>query len=183
MQEEQLSDTVKEAMSRIVKEKLEEFGNANPKAVKDFIGSLLVITDLEPLLTQTANEFPWDFAVKQELLECDYVSHLYDRIVYYLMREIEILMIKRDYQGKVKEHIDKNQRDYILREELKVIREELGDDAGAEDADGYLEQLEKLRGCQVHTSVMLSEVDIKTFKRLGIELTSEPVYEHTRLYQ
>lgn len=144
MQEEQLSDTVKEAMSRIVKEKLEEFGKANPKAVKDFIGSLLVITDLEPLLTQTANEFPWDFAVKQELLECDYVSHLYDRIVYYLMREIEILMIKRDYQGKVKEHIDKNQRDYILREELKVIREELGDDAGAEDADGYLEQLEKL---------------------------------------
>ena len=144
MQEEQLSDTVKEAMSRIVKEKLEEFGNANPKAVKDFIGSLLVITDLEPLLTQTANEFPWDFAVKQELLECDYVSHLYDRIVYYLMREIEILMIKRDYQGKVKEHIDQNQRDYILREELKVIREELGDDAGAEDADGYLEQLEKL---------------------------------------
>lgn len=144
MQEEQLSDTVKEAMSRIVKEKLEEFGNANPKAVKDFIGSLLVIADLEPLLTQTANEFPWDFAVKQELLECDYVSHLYDRIVYYLMREIEILMIKRDYQGKVKEHIDKNQRDYILREELKVIREELGDDAGAEDADGYLEQLEKL---------------------------------------
>ena len=142
--EEQLTDTVKEAMSRIVKEKLEEFGNANPKAVKDFIGSLLVITDLEQLLTQTANEFPWDFAVKQEMLECDYWSHLYDRIVYYLMRELEILMIKRDYQGKVKEHIDKNQRDYILREELKVIREELGDDSGTEDADGYMEQLEKL---------------------------------------
>ena len=140
----QLTDTVKEAMSRIVKEKLEEFGNANPKAVKDFIGSLLVITDLEQLLTQTANEFPWDFAVKQEMLECDYWSHLYDRIVYYLMRELEILMIKRDYQGKVKEHIDKNQRDYILREELKVIREELGDDSGTEDADGYMEQLEKL---------------------------------------
>lgn len=144
MLEEQLTDTVKEAMSRIVKEKLEEFGNANPKAVKDFIGSLLVITDLEQLLTQTANEFPWDFAVKQEMLECDYWSHLYDRIVYYLMRELEILMIKRDYQGKVKEHIDKNQRDYILREELKVIREELGDDSGTEDADGYMEQLEKL---------------------------------------
>ena len=144
MQEEQLTDTVKEAMSRIVKEKLEEFGNANPKAVKDFIGSLLVITDLEQLLTQTANECPWDFAVKQEMLECDYWSHLYDRIVYYLMRELEILMIKRDYQGKVKEHIDKNQRDYILREELKVIREELGDDSGTEDADGYMEQLEKL---------------------------------------
>lgn len=100
MQEEQLTDTVKEAMSRSINEKLEEFGNANPKAVKDFIGNLLVITDLEQLLTQTANEFPWDFAVKQEMLECDYWSHLYDRIVYYLMRELEILMIKRDYQEK-----------------------------------------------------------------------------------
>ena len=135
LQEEQLTDTVKEAMSRIVKEKLEEFGNANPKAVKDFIGSLLVITDLEQLLTQTANEFPWDFAVKQEMLECDYWSHLYDRIVYYLMRELEILMIKRDYQGKVKEHIDKNQRDYILREELKVIQRFKGMPGGSQEAN------------------------------------------------
>ena len=45
-----------------------------------------------------------------------------------------------------------------------------------------LEQLEKLRGCQVHTSVMLSNVDIKTFKKLGVQLTSEPVYEHNKLY-
>ena len=45
-----------------------------------------------------------------------------------------------------------------------------------------LEQLSKLKGCQVHASVMLSDVDIKTFKKLGIELTSEPVYEHNRLY-
>ena len=104
-----------------------------------------MITDLEPLLTQTANEFPWDFAVKQELLECDYVSHLYDRIVYYLMREIEILMIKRDYQGKVKEHIDKNQRDYILREELKVIREELGDDSMLSDADEFQQAADALK--------------------------------------
>ena len=162
MQEEQLTDTVKEAMSRIVKEKLEEFGNANPKAVKDFIGSLLVITDLEQLLTQTANEFPWDFAVKQEMLECDYWSHLYDRIVYYLMRELEILMIKRDYQGKVKEHIDKNQRDYILREELKVIREELGDDSGTEDADGYMEQLEK-RNADKETKEKIKK-EIQRFK-------------------
>ena len=51
-----------------------------------------------------------------------------------------------------------------------------------QNAQIALEQLEKLRGCQVHTSVMLSEVDIKTFKRLGIDLTSEPVYEHNRLY-
>ena len=67
--EEQLTDTVKEAMSRIVKEKLEEFGNANPKAVKDFIGSHLVITDLEQLLTQTANEFPAAFPGESRLCE------------------------------------------------------------------------------------------------------------------
>lgn len=144
MKEETLSDTVKEAMSRIVREKLEEFGNANPKSVKDFMGGLLAITDLDELLIQTAGQFPWDFAVKQEMLECEYISHLYDRVVYYLMREIEIIKIKRDYQGKVKTNIDKNQRDYILREELKVIQEELGEEYTGSDADAYLEQLEKL---------------------------------------
>lgn len=77
-------------------------------------------------------------------MECGYVSHLYDRVVYYLMREIEILKIKRDYQGKVKASIDKNQRDYILREELKVIQEELGEEYTGSDADSFLKQLEKL---------------------------------------
>ncbi len=144
MKEEPLSDTVKEAMARIVKDKLEEFGNLNPKTVKDFMGGLMVITDLNDLLVQTAGQFPWDYAVKQELLECEYVSHLYDRVVYYLMREIEILKIKKDYQSKVRAGIDKNQRDYVLREELKVIQGELGEEYSGSDADRYLEQLEKL---------------------------------------
>ena len=144
LKEENLNDTVKEAMSRVVKDKLEEFGNANPKAVKDFMGSLLVITDLEKLLIHTAGQFPWDYPVRQELLECEYVSHLYERVVYYLMREIEIIQIKRDYQSKVKASIDKNQRDYVLREELRVIQEELGEEYTGSDADTYLEQLEKL---------------------------------------
>ena len=139
LMEENLSDTVKEAMARIVKEKLEEFGNGNPKTVKDFMGGLMAITDLNELLIQTAGQFPWEYTV-----ECGYVSHLYDRVVYYLMREIEILKIKRDYQGKVKASIDKNQRDYILREELKVIQEELGEEYTGSDADSFLEQLEKL---------------------------------------
>ena len=78
------------------------------------------------------------------MLECDDVSLLYDRVVYYLMRELEILRIKRDYQAKVKANVDKNQRDYILREELKVIQEELGEEYTGSDADTYLEQLEKL---------------------------------------
>ena len=97
--EERLDDTVKEAMARIVKDKLEEYGKANPKSAKDFIGGLLAITELEELLLQTAGQFPWDYPVRQEFLECSYISHLYDRIVYYLMREIEIIKIKRDYQG------------------------------------------------------------------------------------
>ena len=142
--EERLDDTVKEAMARIVKDKLEEYGKANPKSAKDFIGGLLAITELEELLLQTASQFPWDYPVRQEFLECSYISHLYDRIVYYLMREIEIIKIKRDYQGKVKVNIDKNQKDYILREEMKVLQEELGEEYGGSDADAFLERLEKL---------------------------------------
>ena len=144
LKEELLNDTVKEAMSRVVKDKLEEFGNANPKTVKEFMGSLLVIQDLEKLLIHTAGQFPWDYPVRQELLECEYVSHLYERVVYYLMREIEVIQIKRDYQSKVKASIDKNQRDYVLREELRVIQEELGEEYTGSDADTYLAQLEKL---------------------------------------
>lgn len=144
LKEEKLNDAVKEAMARVVKDKLEEFGNANPKLVKDFMGSLLVIDDLEELLIRTAGQFPLDYKVRQELLECEYVSHLYERVVYYLMREIEIIQIKREYQGKVKANLDKNQRDYVLREELRVIQEELGDEYTGSDADTYMEQLEKL---------------------------------------
>ena len=141
---ENLSDTIREAMARVVREKLEEFGNANPKNVREFMGGLLAIHDLDQLLLQTAGQFPWEYRVRQELLECEYISHLYDRVVYYLMREIDILKIKREYQEKVKANVDKNQRDYILREELKVIQQELGGEFTGSDADDYLEQLEKL---------------------------------------
>ena len=77
-------------------------------------------------------------------MECGNISYLYERVVYYLMREIEIIRIKREYQAKVKANIDKNQKDYILREELKVIQEELGEDYTGSDADEYLKQLEAL---------------------------------------
>lgn len=142
---EDLSDTVKEAMARIVKEKLEEYGSANSKNVKDFMAGLLSINDLAELLNQTANQLPWDYQVRQELLECGNLSYLYERVVFYLMREIEVVKIKRDYQAKVKASIDKNQKDYILREELKVIQEELGEDYTGSDADTYLKQLEELK--------------------------------------
>lgn len=142
---EDLSDTVKEAMARIVKEKLEEYGSANSKNVKDFMAGLLSINDLAELLNQTANQLPWDYQVRQELLECGNLSYLYERVVFYLMREIEVVKIKRDYQAKVKASIDKNQKDYILREELKVIQEELGEDYIGSDADTYLKQLEELK--------------------------------------
>lgn len=144
LKEKNLSDTIKEAMARIVRDKLQEYGNANPKNVREFMSGLLAIRELDQLLIQTAGQFPWDYYIKQELLECEYISHLYDRVVYYLMREIEVLRVKREYQDKVKVNVDKNQRDYILREELKVIQQELGAEYTGSDADALLEQLEKL---------------------------------------
>ena len=94
---------------------------------------------------QTAGQFPWDYTVRQEMLECEYMSHLYDRVVHYLMREIEVIQIRQEYQAQMKKNVDKNQRDYILREELKVIQEELGGEYTGSDADAYLKQLEKLK--------------------------------------
>lgn len=145
LRDEHLGEAVKEAMGRIVREKLEEFGNANPRSLKDFLSGLLAIRDLEELLMQTAGKFPWDYTVRQEMLECEYMSHLYDRVVHYLMREIEVIQIRQEYQAQMKKNVDKNQRDYILREELKVIQEELGGEYTGSDADAYLKQLEKLK--------------------------------------
>ena len=66
-------------------------------------------------------------------------------VSYTHLNEIQIQEIRSEIQGKIKERIDKNQRDYILREQLKVIREELGEDNSRTEIENYKKQLEKLK--------------------------------------
>jgi len=135
----------REAMIRIVQEKLEEYGKESPRLAKEVLPGLMVLTDLGELLDQIAVQLSWDYRVRQQVLECALLEDRYALVVNQLMTEIEVTKVKRELQSHVKERIDKNQKDYILREQLKVIREELGEDNPLSDSDEYLKRLKALK--------------------------------------
>ena len=105
----------------------------------------MMVTDLGELLDQIAIQLPWDYKNRQKVLECVLLEERYETVMRNLLTEIEITRVKREIQGRVKENVDKNQKDYILREQLKVIREELGEDNPLSDADEYEKQLKALK--------------------------------------
>ncbi|HBE84224.1 MAG TPA: endopeptidase La, partial [Lachnoclostridium sp.] len=106
---------------------------------------LMVLNDLGELLDQIAVQLSWDYRVRQQVLESALLEDRYALVVNQLMTEIEVTKVKRELQSHVKERIDKNQKDYILREQLKVIREELGEDNPLSDSDEYLKRLKALK--------------------------------------
>ena len=88
---------------------------------------------------------PFAFEDAQELLEETNLMRRYELLVYKIVNEIQAQKVKEEIQSKVKERVDKNQREYILREELKVIREELGDDNTMSDADEFQQAVDALK--------------------------------------
>lgn len=144
-EEENLGQVEKEAMIRIVKEKLEEYGRVDQTAAREILPNLLAITELPELLNQTAVQFPWEYTVKQQVLDQVYLTGQYEQIVSILLTEIEVFQVKKEFQSKVKAAIDKNQKDYILREQMRIIREELGEDNPMSDADELKEKLASLK--------------------------------------
>lgn len=144
-EEEKLDSRTSEAMLRVVKDKLEEYGKVNPKMAKEILPGLLLITELEELLLQVAIQLPWDYTVRQEVLEHGNLTERYEVVIQTLMTEMEIYAIKKEFQEKVKAEIDQNQKEYILREQMKVIRQELGEDNTLSDADEYQKKLDSIR--------------------------------------
>ncbi len=144
-EEEALTAQAQEAMSRILKEKLEEYGKEHPKLFKDVIPELLLIGNLDQLMSQICQALPWDYTIRQEAMETVFLSRRYEILLKHLMDEAEISRIKREFQSKVRASIDKNQKDYILREQMRIIREELGEDSPSTEADEYRAQLKKLK--------------------------------------
>lgn len=134
-----------EAMVRMVKDKLEEYAQINPRMIKEVLPNLMMINDLEELLDQTVIQIPWDYRLRQEVLEAPFLTVRYEHVIHSLVREVEVAKIKREFQMKVKAAVDKNQKDYILREQLKVIRRELGEDNVLTDADEYSRQVKALK--------------------------------------
>ena len=155
----ELDYITQEAMARILKDKLEEYGRAYPKAAKEILPNLTSLTDLSQLMDQIAIQLPWDYVVRQEILESLLLEHRYEVLVHNLVTEIEVSKVKQEFQAKVKASIDKNQKEYILREQMRIIRQELGEDNPASDADEYQKQLTSLKADKDVKEKIQKEID------------------------
>ena len=133
-----------EAMMRGLKEIITEYAAKNGKISKESVAEILDITDLKRLVNEVAANIPLKYKDQQELLEeLDFWSR-YEKLSLKLVNEMQIMEIKEELKRKVKNKVDKHQKEYLLREQLKVIREELGEDTTFSDADEFEEACSKL---------------------------------------
>ena len=133
-----------EAMMRGLKEIITKYAAKNGKISKESVAEILDITDLKRLVNEVAANIPLKYKDQQELLEeLDFWSR-YEKLSLKLVNEMQIMEIKEELQRKVKNKVDKHQKEYLLREQLKVIREELGENTTFSDADEFEEACSKL---------------------------------------
>ncbi len=158
-EQEELPDEVKTGLVRGIQETFLKYLDVNPKLGKELQKQIAQTTDLEKLMDLIANNLPVPYQEKQKILEAVTLTDRYEVLVALLLREIEVTAIKNEFQAKVKERVDKNQKEYILREQMKLIREELGEDNTESDADGYLEALGKLKANKAVKDKIKKEID------------------------
>ena len=154
-----LPEEAKEAMLRSIQETFGKYVVVNPKMGKELQRQLSEITDLEKLMNQLANSLQVHFEEKQKILDAVSMTERYEVLMALLLKEIEIIAIKNDFQAKVKAHVDKNQKEYLLREQMKVIREELGEDNTESDADHFMDALGKIKADKEVKEKIKKEID------------------------
>ena len=154
-----LPEEAKEAMLRSIQETFGKYVVVNPKMGKELQRQLSEITDLEKLMNQLANSLPVHFEEKQKILDAVSMTERYEVLMALLLKEIEIIAIKNDFQAKVKAHVDKNQKEYLLREQMKVIREELGEDNTESDEDHFMDALGKIKADKEVKEKIKKEID------------------------
>ena len=140
---EDTDEVTKEAMLRILKDELMKFLQSNQEISKEVSRALAKVGDIEELMEVTPIHMPFTLEEKQTILETLDFSERYALIVQLVTRENEVRRIRNELQAKVRSKVEKNQKDYVLREQMKVIREELGEDAQS-DADMLAEKIEEL---------------------------------------
>lgn len=133
----------KEAMARNLREVLTEYADKSGKMSKEAVKELISMEDLKKLTNETACSVPFSYTEQQKLLEELDIKKRYEKLCSELTDEIQIIDVKKEIQKKVKERVDRHQREYILMEELKVIRQELGEDSGISDAEEFEEAAAK----------------------------------------
>ncbi len=152
------SDEQKEAMLRNLKELFIEFASEGNKFGKELMAQFLEIDSVERLVDQIIVQIPCGLEQAQELLEAVDISKRYDTLCKILAKEVNIFEIRKELQEKIRETLDKNQREYILREQIKIIREELGDDDSQSQIDEYRKKTEELNASQDVKDTIMKEI-------------------------
>ena len=158
-QGEEIEEHRKQAMLRNLKEIFGEYAGSNPKVSKELTAQVMDAEELSRMMDEICINIPLYYEEKQKLLEAVYLQERYDLLCVMLSNEVEIMHIKAELQAKVKERVDKNQREYLLREQLQVIREELGEDTLLSDADHYKEAAEQLKASRAVKERIFKEIE------------------------
>ena len=156
---EHYAKTLREAMFRSIQELFQRYCMESGKVSKDLAAQIMNITELEELISQIAVNVPLTYQNKQKILEAVSLENQYEVLAAILNNEIEVLQIGHDLQRKLKARVDKNQRDYILREQLKLIREELGEENTADIAEEYRQKVEALDAPQEVKDKLNKEIE------------------------
>lgn len=156
---EHYTKSLREAMFRSIQELFQRYCMESGKISKDLTAQIMNLTELEELISQIAVNVPLTYQNKQKILEAVSLESQYEVLAAILNNEIEVLQIGHDLQRKLKAHIDKNQRDYILREQLKLIREELGEENTADMAEEYRQKTAALEAPQEVKDKLNKEID------------------------
>ncbi len=133
----QYADTVREAMYRGIHGLFHQYCMESGKVSRELAAQIMNIENLEELMTQISVNISLTWQNKQKLLEAATLEERYEVLGGILQNEIEVFKVGQDLQKKLKLRVDKNQREYILREQLKLIREELGEESVSDMADEY----------------------------------------------
>ena len=152
-------DTVKEAMYRSIQGLFQRYCMESGKIGRELAAQILDIQDLREFISQISVNLPLSYQNRQKLLESVTLEEQYETLGAVLQSELEILEVGHDLQQKLKSRIDKNQREYILREQLKLIREELGEDRTSDAAEEYKAKLEKLEASDEVKEKIAKEID------------------------
>ena len=172
-EEMQMPEPVMEAMHRSLKELFHRYCMENGKVSKELVAQILNIENIEELVEQIAVNIPLSYQNKQKILEALTLEERYEVLGAILSNEIEIMQIGRDLQKKVKARVDKNQREYILREQLKLIREELGEDNTADDAEEFKKKLQELQASDEVKEKISKEIE--RFKNTNTNVSENAV--------
>lgn len=159
-----LPEDLREAMLLGVREAFHRYAAVVGKISKELIRQIDQYEDLEKLIDYVTNNLPVSYELKQQVLEAEDINDRYQVIVSLLLSQVEVISIKNELQKKVKVRVDKHQKEYVLREQLGVIREELGENADSE-ADEYEKKLSELDAPDYVKEKMKKE--IKRFRNMS----------------